>query len=491
MINDPELIEQIRQRESEYRFVHTCSMAEIAVSLAECYGIDKELTWKAGMLHDIAKDMSCEEQHAVAEKYGYNLSELSVLYPDNIHAEVGALIAEHEFGLKDKDALNAIRHHSFARPDMSILEKIIFFSDHAEPSRPHYDLMQHMYRIAKTDLDKALMMIARLQLEYEESHNTSDKLREITNLFYDYLLKERSIKKKQVPKETTNAELLTDDEFNKAFDVIMKNGIRIKSVDNIRSLDGFLTADGRRVKKGLLYRSGDLSRITNDDADTLKSMTGISLVIDLRTTQETKRNPDVMIPGVRYENIPLTETLNTDRMDYLVKLYQKAESPAERAWYLAEYARIDEVQQMYADILRNPASLKAFRRIFQLMAQHDGAILFHCTNGKDRTGMLAATLLYMLGCSKEDIICDYNASAISFMAKAETFKAELQEYGYDTELQNGLQTILSVSRENIATGLYYLETNYGYDPAKYLYPFGIEEHELSALREKFLGSSSY
>lgn len=120
-----EWINRIRSYMTEARFRHTLNMTAMAVSLAHCHGVDEAITWKTAMLHDIAKDFSREEMLAVAEKYGHEMSKLSLLYQSNMHAEVGALIAEHEFGLDDRDALNAIRFHFSARPDMSTLEKII------------------------------------------------------------------------------------------------------------------------------------------------------------------------------------------------------------------------------------------------------------------------------------------------------------------------------------------------------------------------------
>ena len=90
-------------------------------------------------------------------KYGHEMSRFSLRYPANMHAEAGAVIARHEFGLENKDALNAIKYHVSARPDMSLLEKIIYFSDFAEPGRPNYALMQYLYRIARTDMDQALL----------------------------------------------------------------------------------------------------------------------------------------------------------------------------------------------------------------------------------------------------------------------------------------------------------------------------------------------
>lgn len=143
----------------------------MAVSLAECHGIDKDMVWVTAMLHDIAKEYSPDEMYAVADRYGYTMSTLSLRYPDNMHAEIGALIAEHEFGLRNRDALNAIKHHVSARPDMSTLEKIIYFSDYAEPTRPNYATMQYLYRIARTNLDLAILRGLRIVLEYQMSHH--------------------------------------------------------------------------------------------------------------------------------------------------------------------------------------------------------------------------------------------------------------------------------------------------------------------------------
>lgn len=71
-------------------------------------------------------------EFASAEKYGHTVSQFCINNPGFMHAEVGALIAEHEFGLKDRDALNAIKYHPTGRPDMSMLEEISSFLDDME-----------------------------------------------------------------------------------------------------------------------------------------------------------------------------------------------------------------------------------------------------------------------------------------------------------------------------------------------------------------------
>ena len=315
------------------------------------------------------------------------MSTLSLRYPGNMHAEIGALIAEHEFGLRNREALNAIKHHVSARPDMSTFEKIIYFSDYAEPTRPNYATMQYLCRIARTDLDLAILRGLRIVLEYQMSHHLDRDICELFSNAYDFLLEERTKKKSDHSnKAVISPETLTDAEFDTAFEVIRRNGLPLKSVKNIRGFGGFRAEDGRVVRKGGILRSAALSSISAEDAEYLKNTAGLSLVIDLRTEEEVKKSPDLPIPGVRYENIPLSESLRTERMDTLADLYGKSETELERTWYLSEYARIDEVQRMYYNISVDPRSRDALCKIFQLILREEGTVLFHCTSGKDRTG---------------------------------------------------------------------------------------------------------
>ena len=486
-----ELEQRVRQYVSEKRFRHILSMTEMALSLAKCHGVDTGIVRITAMLHDIAKDMTPDEMMTVAEKYGHNISELSLRVPDNMHAEVGALIAEHEFGLKDVDALNAIRYHYSARPDMSILEKIIFFSDSAEPNRPNYAITQYLYRIAKTDLDEALLRGLRVRLEYQYSRNTDKYTEELLNNAFDYLLEEKLKKKStNVPNpERALCDTLSDEEFDKALDVVMTNGIKLKSVKNIRFLGNVTTSDGQYFKSGKIIRSAELSRLTTEDGEYLKEHCGLSLVIDMRSLEEVCNKPDVLIPGVRYEHIPLGNMPDSERIKQLTFRYQQSETNNERAWYLAEFARIDEVRKMYQNISSELTSKEALRKIFQLISENDGTTLFHCTSGKDRTGIMAALFMYALGCSTEDIINDYNASAISYMALAESFKFELQEHGYNKELQMAVQTILSVVPEIIASGFYYIESNYSGNQRFIAEKIGFGWDNLERLKKKYLTSA--
>ena len=144
---------------------------------------------------------------------------------------------------------------------------------------------------------------------------------------------------------------------------------------------------------------------------------------------------------------------------------------------------------MYQNISSELTSKEALRKIFQLISENDGTTLFHCSSGKDRTGIMAALFMYALGCSTEDIINDYNASAISYMALAESFKFELQEHGYNKELQMAVQTILSVVPEIIASGFYYIESNYSGNQRFIAEEIGFGWDNLERLKKKYLTSA--
>ncbi len=235
-----ELRERITSRLSPKRFQHTVSMTDMAVSPAERYEIDTGLVWQTAMLHDIAKEMSMDEMVSCAKKYCYTIDDISFRFPSNMHAEIGALIAEREFGLKNRNALNAIKYHVSARPDMSLLEKIICFSDFAEPGRPNYALMQYLYRIAEKDIDKAILRALPILLSYQIKHRVASDICELCSNAYDFLLEEQMKKgSRDNPASDHWVEMLSDEEFDAAFELLQRNGLRLQSVKNLRSLGGF------------------------------------------------------------------------------------------------------------------------------------------------------------------------------------------------------------------------------------------------------------
>ncbi|MBP3476514.1 MAG: bis(5'-nucleosyl)-tetraphosphatase (symmetrical) YqeK [Lachnospiraceae bacterium] len=167
-VSDINKLRKAMEKELESkRYEHTLSVAYTAANLAMVYGeeVDKALT--AGMLHDCAKCMSHSKQIAVCAKNHVQLSEAeSVKNSPLIHAKAGSVVARTKYQITDEDILNAICYHTTGRPNMSMLEKIVYIADYIEPGRKHAENLPQIRRLAYQDLDAALCNILKDTLAY-------------------------------------------------------------------------------------------------------------------------------------------------------------------------------------------------------------------------------------------------------------------------------------------------------------------------------------
>lgn len=138
------------------RYIHTLGVAEEAVKLAEKHGEDKHKAYIAGLLHDCAKNFDNKRTFRFCKEYGVALDDILREQPDLIHSFLGAAAAEREYGIEDKDILNAIRYHTTGRPGMSRLEMIIYLADMTEPNRVYYEGLDKIRELSYYDLKGAV-----------------------------------------------------------------------------------------------------------------------------------------------------------------------------------------------------------------------------------------------------------------------------------------------------------------------------------------------
>ncbi|MGN1195354.1 MAG: bis(5'-nucleosyl)-tetraphosphatase (symmetrical) YqeK [Acutalibacteraceae bacterium] len=141
-----EFISLIRGKLNEDRFIHSLGVADTAVKLAEKFGGDKDKAYIAGLLHDVMKNESQEEQLKMMKKDDIILSQAEKNNPKLWHAMSGASFIKHELGITDPDIINAVRYHTTGRAGMSLLEKIIYTADFISPERnyPDVDVMRSL-----------------------------------------------------------------------------------------------------------------------------------------------------------------------------------------------------------------------------------------------------------------------------------------------------------------------------------------------------------
>ena len=180
----PQLRNKMEKVQDSKRFEHTLSVAYTAACLAMCNGIDPVKAEIAGLLHDCAKCLTNEKRIQICEKHQIEMNAAEKQNPFLLHAKVGAYLAEAKYDITDPDILGAVRWHTTGKPDMSMLEKIVFIADYIEPLRDHSSRLPELRRLSFSDPDLALTEILKDTLQYLQT--THAELDPMTKLTYEY-----------------------------------------------------------------------------------------------------------------------------------------------------------------------------------------------------------------------------------------------------------------------------------------------------------------
>jgi len=148
---------------SEHRVAHVAGCENESVKLAMHYGEDAELAAEAAILHDITKKLKLDEQLILCREYGIICDKAQLENEKLLHALTGAALAADKFGVSESVA-EAIRWHTTGKPDMSILEKIIYLADYIEPTRD-FEGVEKLRELAYEDLDEAMILGLEMGLE--------------------------------------------------------------------------------------------------------------------------------------------------------------------------------------------------------------------------------------------------------------------------------------------------------------------------------------
>ena len=200
----------------------------------------------------------------------------------------------------------------------------------------------------------------------------------------------------------------------------------LRGAPNARDLGGLPTMDGRTIRPGLLLRSGELAGITEPDAQTLTEYP-LRTVVDFRTDLEREQKPDRVLPGVQYVHCPIVQqaAAGLTREEHAdpyaaVVAHAKAMAGRERAFMC----------ELYRGLVTQAFSIAHYRQFFALLlAQTDGALLYHCTAGKDRVGvgtmlLLTAVVDYDLSEAEREVIRTFDRADAAFLTAARDAVAE-------------------------------------------------------------------
>ena len=158
----------------ENRYEHTLGVMFTCASLAMVHGYDLKNAQVAGLLHDSAKCIPNKKKLKICAEHHIPVSDFEKEHPFLLHAKLGAYIAKAKYNVTDKEILSAITYHTTGKPDMTMLEKIVYIADYIEPARNKAPRLTEIRRLAFEDLDECMYEILKDTLEYLEEDSADD-----------------------------------------------------------------------------------------------------------------------------------------------------------------------------------------------------------------------------------------------------------------------------------------------------------------------------
>ena len=159
----------IRQGLSKKRYQHSIYVADECKKIAKKYGANVEDAYIAGLLHDAKKDVPPDELKLMVINSNIEAEEIELDTPQLWHAIASCQFARDKLGISNIDILNAIRYHTVARPNMSLLEKIVYLGDISSADRTYNDVGK-VRRLIYSNLDSAMLYVLKFVISNLLSH---------------------------------------------------------------------------------------------------------------------------------------------------------------------------------------------------------------------------------------------------------------------------------------------------------------------------------
>ena len=256
--------------------------------------------------------------------------------------------------------------------------------------------------------------------------------------------------------------------------------IALATLPNLRDAGGWPTADGRRVRTGVLFRSTALDRLDDADASALTGL-GIRCVVDFRTATERTNQPDRTLTDAREM---VEDILADSQIAAPAQMQAFFRDPSQAVAFLSSGRADDAMRSAYREFVTLPSARAGFAAFLRLLLDDTaGPVLYHCTTGKDRTGWATAVLLTLLGVSEDDVYREYLLTNEQLLPALEPLFQRFAAQGAPREL---LVPVLGVDRSYLDTGFQAVRDEYGTMERYVADGLGITESEQQQLRDRLL-----
>lgn len=249
---------------------------------------------------------------------------------------------------------------------------------------------------------------------------------------------------------------------------------KMRDIINLRDLGGYKTKDNRVVKHNLLFRSGALDRMNEEELNIFKKL-NIKYILDFRSKSEVELYPDPLIEGITYINC-----------NSVVSDGQEIDFSPNGMRQIGEEGK-QQFSKLHAHYCQMPFNNESLHVLVDNVVKRNVPLLFHCASGKDRTGVGAIVLLALLGCSEETIMQDYLLSneilKDRIASEMEKSKDLIEK---DPEIVKLLQMMEGVLEDMGYLVMDVIKEKYGDFDKYFLEEFKIDKKELEAIRDYYL-----
>ncbi|EEH02855.1 conserved hypothetical protein [Histoplasma capsulatum G186AR] len=251
----------------------------------------------------------------------------------------------------------------------------------------------------------------------------------------------------------------------------------VDGIANLRDLGGYAISPATSVRRNYIFRSASLSHTTPKGANLLTGKLGIAMIYDFRSIPECERSPSFDIPGTTRLHVPIFKDQDASPEGLALRYKNYASSDGPRGFVRA-----------YAEILRAWAAGGAFRAVFEhIRDRSEEPLLFHCSAGKDRTGVCAALILWIAGVQDDEVIGrEYELT--------EAGLCELRQQSIDRVLalpafdgsREGAERMVSAKAAAIMATMTWVDEKYGGAEGYLRNSMGFSDRDIAAIRKNLI-----
>ena len=264
--------------------------------------------------------------------------------------------------------------------------------------------------------------------------------------------------------------------------------VSFDNIVNARDLGEMIGAGGRQIRPHRILRTAHLHDASPEDLRRLHEEYNLVRVFDFRSLGEAEALPDQPVEGATHHLLP-TIDLSAEK---LTEQPIPQEAFLDLETHIVNYSFYPEVQamaaNMYPSLIRSEYSQLQYATFLRLIVEspEDGGVLWHCFQGKDRTGWGAAYLLFALGVDREAVIADFDLSNEAYRSLVERLDQEIIRRGGGEAEMEVVQAFMGVSTANFIRTLDLIDREFGGMMSYLNNELMLSPDDIHLLRRRFL-----